>query len=487
MIPSFLRRKTTVLQDAVDVPRAKAALLWAGAAACVLLAAGALRDLTAPSRSLEAELAKECQLADDLEQLFANVAESVSLSVVAIDTKDIEQGPYDLGLGEGSARLESIGSGFIVDPRGYILTNHHLVADAKQIDVKLNDGRELPARVITSDMTSDLALLKIEADGLRALPMVDSRLVRVGQWVLAVGNPFGLTQTVSAGIVSAVGRSDLRILPFESFIQTDASINPGNSGGPLVNLRGEVIGINTAMYSDASGGSQGIGFAVPVDLARVLARRWIEGKRECYLGVTPAKVDADMASYFGMESPRGAFVAQVTAGSPAARAGIQSKDLMVSLGDVEITDENHLRVLIASTPPEQPARVEVLRGKQKLQLTVVMEEKDGPPISIATPPEPETSSQHTRLLGITVTPVDEEIAPQLGIEPETKGMAILDVQPSSPAAKKGLRHGDIIVEVNDRAVSSLEDLRPSLEDPGRVVMLGVRRRSGEVSYLFLAR
>ena len=461
--------------------------LLATAAVAFLLALLVLKEVLSPSRSIRAEPSREAQLAEDLERLFANVAETVKLSVVSIGTTDAPSAS-DPTEGEAapSTTLESIGSGFIIDPRGYILTNHHLIADATRINVHLHDNRELPAKVITSDSPSDVALLKIDAEGLHSLPMTSSRNLRVGQWVLAIGSPFGLTQTVSAGIISALGRSDLRILPFENFIQTDASINPGNSGGPLVNLRGEAIGINTAMYSNPGGGGQGIGFAVPIDLASALAQRWIEGKRECYLGVHPSHVDQEMARYFGLTEPQGAFVDRVNPDSPASRAGLQAKDLLVTFAGTPVRDENHLRVLIASTPPQQPVEVEVLRQDHRERMSVLLEEKAGPPVVI---PEatPRGEGKGTRLLGITVAPLDPQIAEQLGLLVDCCGMAILDVQPSSPASKKGLRQGDVIVEINERPVRKVADMQEVLKASKNVVMLGVLRSTGEVKYCFLSR
>jgi serine protease Do len=453
------------------------------------LVAWCLFGVLSPQRELHADLSKEVQLERDLEDLFASVAEKVKLSVVAIGTKDSPDPSSEGESGEPgrSSGAESIGSGFIIDPRGYLLTNHHLVGESTDITVRLHDNREVRARVVQADASSDLALLKVESEGLRALTMGDSKEARVGQWVLAIGNPFGLSQTVSAGIISALGRSDLRILPFENFIQTDASINPGNSGGPLVNLRGEAIGINTAMYSSTGGGNQGIGFAIPIDLARVLARRWIEGKSECYLGVNPARVDLEMARYFGLERPRGAFLAQVYPGSPAARGGLQSKDLILTFGEQEVRDESHLRVLIASAPPGQPVSIEVLRRQHRESVQVLLAEKERPGLADSSRPQDEQASPRARILGLTVAPVDPDLARQFGLITELRGLVVLDVQPGTPAGKKGLRQGDLVVEVNESPVKSLAELQGLLEASRDVVMLGLRREHGELEYVFLSR
>ncbi len=470
----------------------------------IFLAALVLQDLLDPRRELKAEPTREAQLAQELEDLFSRVAEEVKLSVVAIETTegpDAAPGDGNGGNGNGNgndngngqapqAERESIGSGFVIDSRGYVLTNHHLVGGAAKIWVRFHDGRELRARAIQSDATSDLALLKVETEGLRPASMGDSDGVRVGQWVLAIGNPFGLTQTVSAGIVSALKRSDLRILPFESFIQTDASINPGNSGGPLVNLRGEVIGINTAMYTNPGGGNQGIGFAIPVELAKTLVKRWMEGKSASYLGVVPARVDQDMARYFALVEPRGAFLTRVDPSGPGAAAGLGAKDVVLAFGGVEVKDENHLRVLIAGASPDEPVEIEILRQHRRETIRVVPREKEAPSRTAEPPPdagEGAEAAPKTRLLGITVTPVSPRIAEQLGIRPISAGMAVLDVQQGSPAQKKGLHTADVIVEVNERRVTSLDELKAALEASEDVALLRVERGNGEPGYLFLPR
>jgi len=427
-------------------------------------------------------------LAAQLDDLFASVSEEVRRSVVSIGSTREARDPPAEEEGEGATEWgeESIGSGFIIDPRGYILTNHHLVGPAKNIQVRLHDDREVAAKVVQVDPQSDIALIKIEEEGLPALPMGESETVRVGQWVLAVGSPFGLTQTVSAGIVSALHRSDLKILPFESFIQTDASINPGNSGGPLVNLRGEAIGISTAMYSNPGGGNQGIGFAVPIDLAKALVRRWIEGKSASFIGLLPSRVDPDMARYFGLDEPRGAFVARIDAGSPAEKGGLKTKDLILNFGSKPVRDDGHLRVLVAGAPPNEPIDVEVLRGKGHEVVRLVPTERVG--IEPSIPPSAVVSDEpKTRLLGITVTPVTPEIAERLALPPARSGMAVLDVQQGSAAAKKGLRRADLILEMNERPVASLEDVRLALEAAKGAVMLGVFRGTGEVEYIFVPR
>ena len=448
-----------------------------------------LRELPGPKeepKAVAVEAAPETPLATELEDLFSQVAEKVNLGVIAIESVALAESSHDA---EGGAPppAEAIGSGFVIDPRGYILTNHHLVIDSGEIWVRRANMDREPARLVQSDPNSDLALLKIEAEGLPSLQMGESEAVRVGQWVLAIGNPFGLTQTVSAGIVSAVKRSNLDLLPFESFIQTDASINPGNSGGPLVNLRGEVIGINTAMYTSPGGGNRGIGFAVPIQLAKTLATRWMEGKSGCFLGVVPAPVDRDMAHYFGLTEPRGAFLARVRPGSPAATGGLLPKDLLLTFGPAEVRDQNHLRVLLAGASPDEPVVVEVLRQGRREKLQVVPREKEATP---ASPPGKLQSGRRpagTRLLGISVIAAHAATVKQLGWSPGSGGMAVTEVQQGSAAEKKGLRPGDVIVEVNDKPVPSLGKLKKALERNDSVVMLHIHRDGVEPEFYFLPR
>jgi serine protease Do len=467
-------------------------LLALGAASALWLLG---RDIASPVKLLRAERVEGVDVAVELDETFSTLAEDVRRSVVSIGItrESIEADPQPVEGDEeedcerepGRWEEESIGSGFIIDARGFILTNHHLVKDSADIHVKLHDERESRARLIQSDPSSDIALIKIEEEGLRPIRLGDSDDARVGQWVLAVGNPFGLTQTVSAGIVSALHRSDLRILPFESFIQTDASINPGNSGGPLVSLRGEAIGINTAMYSNSGGGNQGIGFAIPINLAKALVDRWIEGKSASFLGLVPARVDPDMARYYGLETPRGAFVSRVDPEGPAETAGIRPKDLILAFGKASVRDEGHLRVLIAGSSPGQPIEVELRRGKSSETVTVVPREKEIVAQGAESPGL--ASVARTKLLGITVAQLTPDMAEKFGIPRERKGVVVIDLQLGSPAGKKGLRTGDIIVEVNESPIATLDELRKALEQSAGVAMVGIARGAAEATYVFLPR
>ena len=428
-----------------------------------------LGEIAATDRPLlNAAPSRERELAVSLERLFADVAERVKRCVVSVDASPRGQ----------RGTKPAIGSGFIIDSRGFILTNHHLVEGGAEIMVRLHDNRQLTATVVQSDPATDVALVKVEGVAeLPALPMGEVDSLRVGQWVLAVGSPFGLTQTVSAGIVSALRRSDLRLLHSESFIQTDASINPGNSGGPLVNLRGEAIGINTAIFSNAHGGNQGIGFAVPIDLAGAMAQRWMDGKATNDLGVVISRVDRDMADYFGLPSPRGAFVVR-TSGSE----DLLAKDVVVKFNGIDVRDDHHLRLLVIEAVAGKDTLVEVYRGGKLVRVTTQIRERSWQP-------QHRAPSRHLggRLLGLTVTPLTRALAAELGLAAATPGIVVMEVESGSPASLKGVQVEDVILEVNDTVVGTLEQLRTSLRRQGHVVMLRLVRDGEDIGYHFLPR
>ncbi len=467
--------------------RGAASLWWGFLAAWTAVALFELGVFAPGKAALQAEPAFEAKLAEGFENLFSSIAERAASAVVAVGVVDSSDESEFGGYSHDFSELPSLGSGFFIDPSGYLLTSYHVIRDGRRILVKLVDGREFAARKIGADPASDIALLKIEAEGIEVLPLGESKVARVGQWVLAVGCPFGLAHTVSAGIISATHRTDLHILPFESFLQTDAAIHPGNSGGPLVNLRGEAIGINAAVFSDRKGTSQRIGFAVPIDLAKALARQWIAGRRECYLGVVPLRVDKEMAQYYGLPSPRGAFVASVTKGSPADLCGLRPRDVILRLGGTEVRDENHLRILVAGCAPGESVPLEVLRQGGTERLEVVLREKESSLRELGEDRTPERTEPKTRLLGITVSSIDPGIAAQIGVRPDVQGLAILEVQPRSPADRKGLREGDVIVGANERPVRSIEDLKAAVEGPGDVILLEVLRAGSQTLYVFVKR
>ncbi len=440
---------------------------------------------------------------EEFQNLFASVAEAVRPAVVLVSyvrkipVPEPDDAPPDILDGRRELRQRSLGSGVVIDRRGFILTNHHVVGEAETLSVKLWDGRMLSARVVQKDAGADIALIKVDCPDLKEIPVGNSDDLKVGHWVLAAGSPFGLTQTVSAGIVSAVGRSGLGILPYEGFIQTDAAINQGNSGGPLVDIRGRLVGINTAIFANSSGASLGISFAVPINLASALVQKWIQGKSSNYLGIKAARIDADAARYFGLESPRGALVERVVNGSPADQGGLKEKDILVLFNGIEIRDENHFRYLLAQGEAGKPIGVEVLRPRkggrpERSRLELVLSDSDletSPGAARTADPSP-----RTHMLGITVVPLSDEIARELALPEVTAGVAVIEVEPNSSADAKGVREGDIIVEVNERPVKDIPDLRaamgPLSPSPGGsadVVMIRIVRNGENIGYKFLPR
>ncbi len=350
------------------------------------------------------------------------------------------------------------GSGVIVDERGYILTNNHVVGDAETIVVKLADGREVSAELVGSDPDTDVAVVRIEAERITAAPMGNSDAARVGEFVLAVGNPFGLESTITSGIISARGRSGVNIVEIEDFIQTDAAINPGNSGGPLVNLQGEVIGINAAIYSK-SGGYQGIGFAIPINIARTVMRGIITNKKvtSSYLGVQVMPLSADLAEKFGLESRRGALVTEVLANTPAAKAGLRPGDVILRFRNRLIRDAQQLRNLVATTQPG--AKTEVLyvrRGHTKtaqVRVEAVPEE-----VTIA-----RRSQRILESMGIEIAAFDNRLRQKLGYDHDTWGVLVTKV--SNPKTLRlGLRPGSLILRVNEIEVRSPTELMVALAD-----------------------
>jgi serine protease Do len=371
-------------------------------------------------------------------------------------------------------------SGFIITADGYVLTNNHVVDGTGRVQVRLADGRELDARIVGRDPQTDLALVKIDAANLPVVPLGDSGALKVGEPVMAVGNPFGLEQTVTTGIVSATGRV-IGEGPYDDFIQTDASINPGNSGGPLVNARGEAIGINTAIVS-GSGGSIGIGFAVPVHLAKFVVPQLAEkGQVERgWLGVTAQPLTRELAASLGIAQTEGALVSQVWEGSPAAAAGMRQGDVIVELDGRKIGRATDLSLLVAAAPVGKTIAVSVLREGKPTTLTARVARREGP-AGLASAPQAEPG-QRARL-GVAVEPVTPATAGQLGLS-NAAGLIVRQVQAGSPAAQAGLRPGDVIVEANRQPVKSLEDLRRAMDatQAGSSVLLLVQR-DGAASYL----
>jgi serine protease Do len=352
----------------------------------------------------------------------------------------------------------SLGSGVIVSGDGYILTNNHVVEDADEINVTLTNFEEYKATIVGRDPKSDVALIKIEPKA--DLPYVtfgDSDKLRVGEWVLAIGNPFGLQKTVTAGIVSAKGRS-INNESYGNFIQTDASINPGNSGGPLFNLNGEMVGVNTAIFS-RSGGNIGIGFAIPVNMAKnVFAQLKEHGKvTRGWLGVMIQQVTPELAQNFGLDRPIGALVGQVVADSPAEKAGLKAGDVIIEYNGKEVSQMSMLPAMVANTNVGEKAKLVLIRDGKKQNITVEIGKlEDEEPVVAGT----ETGT--SKKLGITVQELTPKLAESLGME-ETQGLIITDINAGSAAAEAGIQRGDIILEINREKVESVAQYKKALQ------------------------
>ncbi|MEW6388485.1 MAG: DegQ family serine endoprotease [Thermodesulfobacteriota bacterium] len=413
-------------------------------------------------------------------ETFAELAQKDSPAVVNISTEKVIKGrdrvkeffgprPFGPGPGPGPGqpdpfreffekffgempkdfRQRSLGSGFIIDPKGLIITNNHVIEGADKIRVRLEGGKEYQATVKGRDPKTDLALLKIEAPGnLPSLTLGDSDAIRVGDWVIAVGNPFGLGHTVTQGIISAKGRV-IGAGPYDNFLQTDAAINPGNSGGPLLNLKGEVVGINTAIVSTG----QGIGFAIPSNLAKTIIPQLQEKGKVVrgMLGVQVQVVTPELAKSFGLSEPKGALVAEVNPGSPAEKAGIHRGDIIIEFNGHPIQEMNELPRLVAATKPGAKATVKVLRnGKEKTLPVTVTELKEER--QAAGPREKAVESPS----GLVVEELDASMARRFGLK-ESRGAVVVQVVPGSPGAEAGIRPGDLILEINGQTVQKIGD------------------------------
>ena len=409
---------------------------------------------------------------------FSSLAESLAPSVVNISTESEEkeelsphrgmQDPFEF---YGGPR-RSLGSGFVFDDHGFIITNAHVVREASKIVVRLHDEREFEAEVIGADAKTDIAVIRIQgADNLVPVSLGDSDSLKVGEWVLAIGNPFGLDHTLTAGIVSAKGRRISRRNPYDDFIQTDAAINPGNSGGPLVNLAGQVVGINTAIFSGGGGGNIGIGFAIPVNMARdVVPQLKEEGHvTRGWLGVKVQEMDADIASSLGLPNAKGALVAEVFADSPAGKAGVEIGDVIVGFDGSEVAKSTDLPALVAGTPVGKTVDLELLRAGARKTLSVQVAKLD----------DDESSAPSSRAgsHGLAVQDLTPEIAAELGLGKDTAGVVVTSVTRGSSAAEAGLMPGDIIESVGNKPVKDAGEFRARLDEleKNQAVLLLVRR------------
>jgi serine protease Do len=384
--------------------------------------------------------------------------------------------------------VQSLGSGFVVDPTGIIVTNSHVIEDADEITANFSDGTRLIAEVIGRDPKTDLAVLRVKpSKPLRALRFGDSQALRVGDWVMAIGNPFGLGGTVTVGILSARNR-DINAGPYDDFLQTDAAINRGNSGGPLFNMDGDVIGINTAIISP-TGGSIGIGFAVPSEVAaRVVDQLEEFGEtRRGWLGVLIQEVTDELAEGLGMDRPRGALVSEVTPDSPAAAAGIQVGDVVVEYNGRPVRERRELPRMVAETSIDQKVTVKLLRKTQEVSVEVTIarlnENEEGADPAAGTAPDANATPDPNQMLGMTLSELSPGLREQYGIGEGVAGVVVTGVADNSPSAEKGVEVGDVILEVAQETVATPKDVQAKVDklktDKRRIALLLLINREGE--------
>jgi len=448
---------------------------------------------------------KSIDILTQLSEAQSEVAAVATPSVVNISTtrviKSSEEAPLDLFDDPFFRRFfgdqyphpnvpkehkeQSLGSGVIVSEEGYIVTNNHVIEKAQEIKVLLSNKKDYKAKLIGADPKTDIAVVKIEAKGLTPLPWGNSNTLKVGEIVFAIGNPFGLNQTVTMGVIGAVGRANVGIADYEDFIQTDAAINPGNSGGALINVRGELIGINTAILS-RTGGYQGIGFAVPSSMAKQVIDSLVKYKKVVrgWLGVSIQEVTSDLAEEFGVKDLKGALVSGVMKGSPAEKAGIRQGDVILQYNGKVVEDTGHLRNMVSQTQLGTTVNVKLFRAKKEVAVDVVIAEL---PKKIAEESSREGDAEEgndqeesSALSGLIVRELTPELARRFGFADQEKGVVVLKVESAGRLYEAGIRPGDIILQINQKSVASLKDynkIAPKIKAKERILLL--LRRKGQ--------
>ncbi|MGI9056342.1 MAG: DegQ family serine endoprotease [Pyrinomonadaceae bacterium] len=442
---------------------------------------------------------------DGIRTSYADIVEKTSPAVVNIisdikvqqtnspDGNFLDQFPFQMPqMPQQQQRPQverGVGSGVIVSADGTILTNNHVVADATKITVDLNNGKSYEAKVVGTDPPSDLAVLKIEAEGLPFLTLGNSDNVRVGDIVLAIGNPLGIGQTVTAGIISAKGRrTGISDGSFEDFLQTDAPINRGNSGGALVNLSGELIGINSQILAGgASGGNIGIGFSIPANMAKTVMEQLVQnGKvRRGMLGINIQNINEDLAKGLNLKDTKGVLVSNVRAGSAADKAGIKRGDVITSINGETVEDSNVLRNKVAGTLPGNEIKIKFTRDGSEQEVFAVLDELtvEGAKTDNPQNKNDEQNPASGGKLGLTLQPLTPEITKQLAIPADTKGVVVTQTDPNGAAAQTGIRRGDVILEINREQVSTLDEVKSALEKSGDNAILLLISRGGQTSFL----
>jgi serine protease Do len=388
-----------------------------------------------------------------------------------------------------SQRSTSLGSGVIVSPDGYILTNNHVVEGASEVKVAFSDKREFPAKIIGTDPLTDVAVIKIDEKNLPTLSLSDSSHAQVGDVVLAIGDPFGVGQTVTMGIISATGRAGLGIERFEDFIQTDAPINPGNSGGALINTRGELVGINTAILAGESGGNQGIGFAIPINMARNVMDQIIKtGKAQHgFIGISLDPITPDKAKAFGMgANGHGVAIADVSANSPASKAGLQAGDVITSLNGKQVDDVQIFRGEVAAMMPGQTANLGIFRNGKEIQVPVTLGNASNTPAGGGDDQDNDNGLQGNgekgAIPGVSVQGLTPDLRQQLRVPEGTQGVIITDLDADSAAAQAGLEQGDIVTQVNHKKVTTVDQFNNAVRqgDGSGSTLLLVKRGAGSL-------
>jgi serine protease Do len=435
---------------------------------------------------------------------FAPVVKEVLPSVVNISSSKVVRTPNQFAegmpddplfrqffgkqFGRGPAvpekrREQSLGSGVIVSPEGYVLTNNHVVDGATDVKVTLADKRELKAKIIGTDPKTDVAVLKLEGSNFPAITLGDSSKVQIGDYSLAIGDPFGVGETVTMGIVSAKGRGNLGIEDYEDFLQTDAPINPGNSGGALINDRGELIGINTAILSHGSGGNEGIGFAIPVNLARSVMNQILDhGKvTRGYLGVVVQPITPAMAKALGQgDTAKGALVGDVSPKGPAQASGIERGDIILDVNGQPVGDANELRNTIAMMQPGDTVKLKISRNGSTREVSVKLGEL---PSSKEQAENQQEGASTDALEGVNVENLDADTLQQLGLPASTKGVVVTGIDPSSPKADSGLQKGDVIQQVNHQPVRNLAEFEQAMHKAGNNEALLLVNRGGTTLFI----